>query len=153
MWNEKFFLWTSFYSKLRLNSKCFCQLVFFPKLHGRLHRVHKPWSSPHTGWLKANLDGAFDQAISIDGLGVVVRESSGNVVPRIFIKIQHVDSPKAVEALAGRAVCSLAARYHLSQILFRLILLFWLILQSPKLSMLHPLGGTMWIFHLFWLSF
>lgn len=59
---------------------------------------------------------------------------------RVCYKVQFVDSPEAVEAVAGYAACSLAARYSLSLILFEADSL--ILVQATKSQAINtsPLG-------------
>ncbi len=54
------------------------QLTWKPKLVSR--RFLKPWTPPPNGWLKENLDGAFNPITRIGGVGVILRDSNAVVV-------------------------------------------------------------------------
>lgn len=43
-------------------------------------RIPKPWIPPYAGWLKANLDGAFDRSSNTGGVGVIVHDSQGVIL-------------------------------------------------------------------------
>ena len=70
------------------------------------------------GWLKINIDGAFDQFTHCGGVGIVVRDSEGSVLEGFCKKINHVYSPDIVEAEAGRMACEFACFHHLSPVVF-----------------------------------
>lgn len=47
------------------------------------HRVPNPvlhWVKPQVGWMKLNVDGSFDAALCKGGIGMVLRDSSGNTI-------------------------------------------------------------------------
>ncbi|PRQ28685.1 hypothetical protein RchiOBHm_Chr5g0005651 [Rosa chinensis] len=81
-------------------------------------RLVKPWSPPPVGWLKANIDGAFDQATHTVRLGVVIRDATGTVVAGACEQCDHVWSPLVVEALASRLACSVVTDNHLAPVIF-----------------------------------
>ncbi|XP_062014251.1 uncharacterized protein LOC133730728 [Rosa rugosa] len=81
-------------------------------------RVTKPWSPPPVGWLKANMDGAFDKNSCSGGIGVIVRDSDGLIVGGCCCKVGRVLSPALVEALAARRACQLAVSNSLAPIIF-----------------------------------
>ena len=64
-----------------------------------------PWKAPPIGWVKANVDGAFDSASSSGGLGVVIRDSDGVVIGGGCVLVTHVNNPVMVEVLAVRMAC------------------------------------------------
>ncbi|XP_004308516.1 PREDICTED: uncharacterized protein LOC101296245 [Fragaria vesca subsp. vesca] len=80
--------------------------------------VLKPWVSPPAGWLKANLDGAFQMGTNQGGIGVVFRDSTASVVGGICLKVFNVYTPKMVEAFTGRAASEFAVEFHLSPLVF-----------------------------------
>ncbi|KAL6191896.1 hypothetical protein ACLB2K_038285 [Fragaria x ananassa] len=81
-------------------------------------RVFKPWTTPPVGWLKANIDGAFQAEMKQGGIGVLLRDSDEHVVGGICMKVDTVASPDTVEALARRVACELAAEFNLSPVIF-----------------------------------
>nr|XP_011468628.1 PREDICTED: uncharacterized protein LOC105352716 [Fragaria vesca subsp. vesca] len=81
-------------------------------------RVFKPWTPPLVGWLKANIDGAFQVEMKQGGVGVLLRDLDGHVVGGICMKVDTIASPDTVEALAGRAACELVAEFNLSPVIF-----------------------------------
>lgn len=62
------------------------------------------WKSPSFGWLKINIDGAFSSDLHTGGIGIVVRDNSGQRVSGKCMTVCDVTSPEQVEALAGRFV-------------------------------------------------
>ncbi|KAL6141458.1 hypothetical protein ACLB2K_059746 [Fragaria x ananassa] len=95
-------------------------------------RVFKPWTPPPVGWLKANIDGAFQAAMKQGGIGVLLRDSDGHVVGGICMKVDTVASLDTVEALAGRAACELAAEFNLSPV----------VLESHCLKLVKPCSSS-----------
>ncbi|XP_062020783.1 uncharacterized protein LOC133737191 [Rosa rugosa] len=82
-----------------------------------LGRQVKPWCPPPVGWLKANVDGAYNMHLRHGGLGVVVRDSMGDIVAGACCRCDDVTSPYMVEALAGRLACKIALQFHLTPII------------------------------------
>ncbi|XP_062015245.1 uncharacterized protein LOC133731834 [Rosa rugosa] len=81
-------------------------------------RASTPWYPPPAGWLKANLDGAFDSSTNMGGIGVVVRDSEGLIVGGTCCRVSSVSAPIVVEALAGRAACAWAVEFKQAPIIF-----------------------------------
>ncbi|PRQ38614.1 putative ribonuclease H-like domain, reverse transcriptase zinc-binding domain-containing protein [Rosa chinensis] len=81
-------------------------------------RPRRSWLPPPSGWLKANIDGAFNQDSHCGGIGVLIRDSTGSIVGGFCGKISNVLSPDIVEAMAGREACELAAEFQLAPIVF-----------------------------------
>ncbi|PRQ20544.1 putative ribonuclease H-like domain-containing protein [Rosa chinensis] len=81
-------------------------------------REARPWSPPPIGWVKANLDGAFDQHTNCGGLGVIIRDSSGLITGGCCRKVSHVTTPAMVESLAARLACQFAVSHSLAPIIF-----------------------------------
>ncbi|XP_062028661.1 uncharacterized protein LOC133744595 [Rosa rugosa] len=78
----------------------------------------KPWCPPSAGWLKANIDGAFDMITRSGGLGVVIRDSVGTVVAGACGTCTDVASPVVVEALACRLACKVVVDNDLGPVMF-----------------------------------
>lgn len=57
-------------------------------------RIPKPWIPPYAGWLKANLDGAFDRSSNTGGVGVIVHDSQGVILGGVCAKLENVGSPE-----------------------------------------------------------
>ncbi|XP_062028884.1 uncharacterized protein LOC133744870 [Rosa rugosa] len=86
-------------------------LCLCPGLEGQRRkaaREARPWSPPPIGWVKANLDGAFDQYTNCGGLGVIIRDSSGLILGGCCRKVSNVTTPAMVEAFAARLACQFA---------------------------------------------
>ncbi|PRQ21155.1 putative RNA-directed DNA polymerase [Rosa chinensis] len=84
----------------------------------RLGRQVKPWSPPPAGWLKVNIDGAFDQGTRRGGLGIVVRDADSTVVAGACGQCSDVLQPLVVEALASRLACKLVEENSLAPVIF-----------------------------------
>ncbi|XP_061993305.1 uncharacterized protein LOC133711157 [Rosa rugosa] len=76
----------------------------------------KPWCPSSAGWLKANIDGAFDMTTRSGGLGVVIRDSDGTVVAGACGTCTDVASPMVVEALACRLACKVVVDNNLGPV-------------------------------------
>ncbi|KAL6125240.1 hypothetical protein ACLB2K_073299 [Fragaria x ananassa] len=81
-------------------------------------RVLYPWKPPSIGWLKANVDRAFNNTSNNGGLGVVIRDSDGVLVGGGCVFVMHVHNSLMVEVLAVRLACQVAVQFHLSHIIF-----------------------------------
>lgn len=69
------------------------------------HAPRVKWSPPAEGGYKANFDAAFFENSELVGIGVVVRDSFGNVMGALSQKIPRPQSVEHAEALAAcRAV-------------------------------------------------
>ncbi|XP_024172251.1 uncharacterized protein LOC112178325 [Rosa chinensis] len=84
----------------------------------RLGRQVKPWSITPAGWLKVNIDGAFDQGTRRGGLGIVVRDADSTVVAGACGQCSDVLQPLVVEALASRLACKLVEENSLAPVIF-----------------------------------
>ncbi|KAL6130623.1 hypothetical protein ACLB2K_069002 [Fragaria x ananassa] len=87
-------------------------LTWKPKLVSR--RFLKTWTPPPNGWLKTNLDGAFNPITRIGGVGVIVRDSNVVVVGGLCFRVSNGTSAEIVEAFAGRAASEMANEYGYS---------------------------------------
>ena len=74
------------------------------------------WSPPAEGGYKANFDAAFFENSEMAGLGVVIRDSSGNVMGALSQKITKPHSVEHAEALAVRRAVILAKELMLFQV-------------------------------------
>ena len=81
-------------------------------------RPSQKWVGPPVGWVKINLDGAFDQAQKRGGLGLVVRDSEGNILGGTCSFLSNVTAPDLIEAYAGRFACEFVSNYNLSPVIF-----------------------------------
>ncbi|XP_030924737.1 uncharacterized protein LOC115951725 [Quercus lobata] len=82
------------------------------------HAPRVKWSPPAEGGYKANFDAAFFESSELAGIGVVVRDSSGNVMGALSQKIPRPQSVEHAEALAAYRVVILVKELLLSQAYF-----------------------------------
>ncbi|KAK8940238.1 hypothetical protein KSP40_PGU005276 [Platanthera guangdongensis] len=68
------------------------------------------WIPPHIGVIKINIDGAFRAEISLGGMEVIVRDSSGQCLSWRLSWCSHVSSP----AVAGALVAWIGVEFGLS---------------------------------------
>lgn len=66
------------------------------------------WSPPQDGLFKANFDAAFFDSIGIAGIGVMVRDFTGNIIAALSQKMQLPHSVDLAEALARNRVVTFA---------------------------------------------
>ena len=84
-----------------------------------VHRApYVKWSPPAEGGYKANFDAAFFENSEMVGLGVVVRDSSGNIMGALSQKIPRPQSVEHAEALAVRRAVILVKELMLFQVCF-----------------------------------
>lgn len=69
------------------------------------------WTTPQDGWLKANVDGAFDDGSGEAGVGVVIRNHKGEVQFTTWKFIEHGMGAEVVEALACKEGLMLVAEW------------------------------------------
>ncbi|KAA3451486.1 reverse transcriptase [Gossypium australe] len=70
--------------------------------------VNRKWKNPSSSRLKINFDGAFDGRRKVSTAGVVVRDSSGNILLSSAEIHKGVHTPFAAEALACRRATQIA---------------------------------------------
>ncbi|KAL6176690.1 hypothetical protein ACLB2K_053323 [Fragaria x ananassa] len=92
------------------------RLTWKPKLVSR--RFLKPWTPPPNGWLKANLDGAFNPITRIRGVGVIVQDSNAVVVRGLCFRVSNGTYAEIEKAFAGRVAGEMANEYGYSPIVF-----------------------------------
>jgi hypothetical protein len=117
------------------------------------------WRAPRAGWLKANWDAALNNTSRKMGIGVVVRNESGEVVAALAKVIPFVEDPTAAEAIAawhavnlcvdrgfhqvasvgeGLTNCSFCAQPNLAK-----LELLWTVVRRHKSEVLeHASGGN-----------
>jgi ribonuclease HI len=78
--------------------------------HAQKCRQEAKWEAPPQDFLKVNVDGAFDGASGIGGIGVVIRDSSGLVQLTAWRFISQ-SSAEEMEALACKEGMDLAAKW------------------------------------------
>ena len=76
------------------------------------------WSPLAKGGYKANFDAAFSDNSEMVGLGVVVKDSSGNIMGALSQKIPRPQSVEHAEALAVHRVVILVKELMLVQVCF-----------------------------------
>ena len=67
---------------------------------------------------KANFDATLFDGLGMAGLGVVVRDSMGNIIAALNQKIRSPHSVEMVEALACNRALVFAQEFSLSQVVF-----------------------------------
>ncbi|KAH7862013.1 hypothetical protein Vadar_033668 [Vaccinium darrowii] len=75
----------------------------------RSEGVTTSWIPPTEGVLKVNVDGAFDTRSGKGGVGMVVRDSLGNILEAKAVPIPFNFSAESVEAMGVRYALLLAA--------------------------------------------
>jgi hypothetical protein len=63
-------------------------------------KVNELWSQPQVGWLKVNVDDAFDGDSGTGGVGKMIRDHQGSVVISSWSWIRQATRPVQVVALA-----------------------------------------------------
>jgi ribonuclease HI len=79
--------------------------------HAQKCRQEAKWEAPPQDFLKVNVDGAFDGASGIGGIGVVIRDSSGLVQLTAWRFISQSTGAEEMEALACKEGMDLAAKW------------------------------------------
>lgn len=74
------------------------------------------WQPPEQGWVKINTDGAVNEADRRGGVGVVARNSAGEVIAGRCARYDGVTDPESVELLACRDAMLLAKEKKLQQV-------------------------------------
>ena len=69
------------------------------------------------GWIKANLDGAYDEHSHTGGANVILRDHSGSIVGGFCTPLSHVASLELAEAMASRLTCSFVVKHRLSPLI------------------------------------
>ncbi|KAB2615960.1 ribonuclease H protein [Pyrus ussuriensis x Pyrus communis] len=88
----------SYFASLQLDAFTKAQPASQPQ---SVHLISR-WSSPPTGWIKINVDGAFCAASKIGGIGVIFRGKASSYAGGFVRRISHVNNPYTVELLAAR---------------------------------------------------
>ena len=76
------------------------------------------WSSPPSGWLKVNFDGATFPSKNLAGLGAIICNDKGLVMAAFSQPIPLSTSVETVEVLAARSAVCLARDLNLGQVIF-----------------------------------
>ena len=72
------------------------------------------WHPPQEGMYKANFDAALFDGLGMAGLGIVVRDSMGNIIAALSQKIRSPHSVEMAEALACNHALVFAQELSLS---------------------------------------
>ena len=75
------------------------------------------WSPPPVGCNKGNFDAAIFDGLDCAGVGVVFRDSFGNVIAALIQLIGHAPSVDLAEALAARRAVALAKELSLFDVI------------------------------------
>ncbi|KAK9950770.1 hypothetical protein M0R45_006239 [Rubus argutus] len=76
------------------------------------------WKTPSIGWLKINMNGAFSSDKHSGGIGIVVRDDTGQWVSGKCMTVSDLTSPEQVEAIAGRFAVRMARECEFSLVVF-----------------------------------
>nr|XP_023921584.1 uncharacterized protein LOC112033036 [Quercus suber] len=82
------------------------------------HRTPVRWYPPPNTCFKGNFDAALFDGLDCAGIGVVLRDSSGNVIAALSQWIDHTSSVELAEALAARRAVVLARELSLFDVIF-----------------------------------
>ena len=82
------------------------------KVHQR--KENTKWRPPGVGMFKANYDGAVFAESEEAGIGVIVRDSKGDVIAALAEKIPYPGSVEVLEALAARRAAKFVVELGLS---------------------------------------
>ncbi|WVZ69136.1 hypothetical protein U9M48_017972 [Paspalum notatum var. saurae] len=69
------------------------------------------WILPESGWIKINVDGAFDDNSKEAGIGVIIRDESGQVLLSSCRYVYAGSDAEEIEALACKEGLSLEAEW------------------------------------------
>ena len=93
--------------KLVTEQRDWC-LKFFdankPEARTRVHNPPTRWAQPKNGLYKVNYDAAIFDSLGYAGLGVVIRDSAGQIIATLSQKIGLPHSVETAEALAALRV-------------------------------------------------
>ncbi|GJN34740.1 hypothetical protein PR202_gb23431 [Eleusine coracana subsp. coracana] len=85
----------------------------------RQKTVQGKWQAPPTGWIKVNVDGAFDHNSKRAGVGVVARDEFGKVVLSAWRVVFDAKSQEEIEMQACREGAILAAEWVRSKVIIK----------------------------------
>ena len=77
-------------------------------------RVQERWKPPDEGWIKINVDGAFDNNTCQGGLGIIIRDHLGKVLLSAWFYLSSGRDAEEMEALACKEGLTLAAEWTAS---------------------------------------
>ena len=89
-----------------------------PVLDQEIHQVPTKWSPPCSNIYKANFDGAVFQELQKAGVGVVIRNSNGEVIGALSESYFLPATVEDVEAIACRKAISFAINLGLENVVF-----------------------------------
>ena len=75
-----------------------------PEARTRVHNPPTRWAQPKNGLYKVNYDAAIFDSLGYAGLGVVIRDSAGQIIATLSQKIGLPHSVETAEALAALRV-------------------------------------------------
>ncbi|KAL0000349.1 hypothetical protein SO802_014130 [Lithocarpus litseifolius] len=76
------------------------------------------WKPPRSPYCKVNFDGAIFQDLQMAGIGVVIRNSSGQVIGALSDRIHLPSAVDDVEAIACRRAISFALEIGVEEVVF-----------------------------------
>jgi len=76
---------------------------------GKGERVQEKWKPPDEGWIKINVDGAFDSTTNEGGLGIIIRDHLGVVLLSAWVYMRSGKDAEEMEAMACQRGLCLAA--------------------------------------------
>lgn len=79
--------------------------------HEKRVKVQERWKAPDAGWIKINVDGAFDSISNEGGLGIIIRDHLGAVLLSAWFFISAGSDAEEMEALACKEGLCLAAEW------------------------------------------
>jgi hypothetical protein len=76
-------------------------VIYYYVPHMAVEKTSSRWRAPRDGWLKVNLDAALLIQTKKMGIGVVVRNETGEVKAALAKFLPLVDDPTAAKAIAA----------------------------------------------------
>ncbi|GJM94943.1 hypothetical protein PR202_ga11630 [Eleusine coracana subsp. coracana] len=77
------------------------------------------WRAPPTGWIKVNVNGAFDHISKRAGVGVVARDEWGKVVLSAWRVVFDAKLPEEIKMLACREGANLATEWVRAKVIIK----------------------------------
>ena len=84
----------------------------------RTPRARTRWNSPPLGQYKTNFDGVMFEETNKAGIGVVIRNSAGEVMASLSKKISFPSSVEAIEVLATRWAANFVQEISIADSIF-----------------------------------
>jgi ribonuclease HI len=72
----------------------------------------RSWSRPEEGWVKLNVDGSFHQESGEAGIGMILRDSSGDIIFSSCRQLFTCSSPLEAELAACMEGCALTLQWN-----------------------------------------